>query len=393
MHSSDNYIGRKRSILIYLLFAFSILTMYKFRAFSLSFIFGFVLVVTALSYSKFFFTPRGYSLLLLLFVIISYLSLLVSDFPSGNQMFMRIIQIFYWFLLALYVFNSYEYIDKKELSGVVFITVMVYLVINLKYHLVLRNEVAYTVIIMGPLGLFFQSKYWHRILYSLLLLFLMIILGSRTGALICLIQMILFFILFTPKIQKFAKYVIIFITIVLLLANLSPIRSSFGNLILPVNQRLGTLLIEPQEVFTNDISWLQRRAQIRKGIQIFEEHPFIGIGVFNFQNYNVTIDLSGINTNRSTIRNIDNRSSHNAYISLLSETGIIGFGTIVLMFLLTLVRLFVHLDRIGSSFEAAIFISFIGMLIYFYFISSFFGTSSWLLYGLCLGAAKHTQVS
>jgi len=205
--------------------------------------------------------------------------------------------------------------------------------------------------------------------------------------------MILFFILFTPKIQKFAKHVIIFITIVLPLANLSPIRSSFGNLILPVNQRLGTLLIEPKEVFINDISWLQRRAQIRKGIQIFEEHPFIGIGVFNFQNYNVTIDLSGINTNRSTIRNIDNRSSHNAYISLLSETGIIGFGTIVLMFLMTLVRLFVHLDRIGSSFEAAIFISFIGMLIYFYFISSFFGTSSWLLYGLCLGAAKHTQVS
>ncbi len=391
MTSNSTYIGQKRSVLICLIFIFSILTFFNIGAISTSFIFGIMLIILSLSYFKFYFIPRGLSILLLTFIIISLIGLLLSGSPLELQHFKRVIQVLYWFLLAVYIFNSYDYLDKKQLSKVIFIAILVYLFINLRYKLVLRNEVAFTVIIMGPMGLFFLPKYIYRLCYSMVLLILMFVLGSRTGAIICLGQMILFLILFTPRLNGRSKLLITVFILLIVGTNLSPLRKELGQIVLPVNERIGLFLVNPEWVFKNDISWLQRRAQIQKGFQIFKEHPILGIGIFNFQNYEVDIDVTQIQSNRGKIRNIDFRSSHNVYISLLSETGILGFTLVIVMFLLILYHLFVNIDRLGSSFEAAIFISFMGMLVYFYFISSFFGTSSWLLYGLTLGAARYSH--
>lgn len=388
---NSEYIGHNRSILVSLIFIFSILTFFNLGTISTSFVFGLILILLSLSYFKFYFIPRGLSLLLLAFVIIAFSSLLLSEGSLESQHFRRVIQLLYWFLLSIFIFNSYEFLDKNQLSKVVFIAILVYLFINLRYKLILRNEVAFTVIIMGPLGLSFLPKYIYRLCYSLFLLLLMLVLGSRTGAIICLGQMILFLILFTPRLNRRSKFLTIVFVLLIVGTNLAPVRKGLGYLVMPVNERIGLFLVNPEMVFKNDISWLQRRAQIQKGLQIFKEHPIMGIGIFNFQNYEVDIDLSQISGNKQRIRNIDFRSSHNVYVSLLSETGILGFTLIVVMFFLILHHLFVNLDNLGSSFEAAIFISFVGMLVYFYFISSFFGTSSWLLYGLSLGAAKYSR--
>jgi len=391
MTSTDYSLGYKTSSLIYLLFVFATLSMLNSGAFSTSLIFGALLLILSFKNFRFFLVPRGISMLLLIFILICYISLLTTVVPFGEQHKIRIIQVFYWFLLAIFIFNSYDYIDKEKLSKVVFLTVLIYLLINLRYRLVLRNEVAFTVIIMGPLGFLFSPKYIFRMLYALAIVTLMIFLGSRAGAIICFSQIILFFILFAPKLNRHAKHLTILLMIIAFSVNLTPVRNTLGRFITPMNERVGSFLLNPGEVYLNDISWLQRRAQIQKGFQIFKEHPLLGIGIFNFQEYKVDIDISGINNSRGTIRNINSRSSHNVYISLLSETGILGLSVVVVMFLLILLNLFVNFNKIAGTFEAAVFISLIGMLVYFYFISSFFGTSSWLLYGLCLGASDHVS--
>jgi O-antigen ligase len=135
------------------------------------------------------------------------------------------------------------------------------------------------------------------------------------------------------------------------------------------------------------MSWLQRQAQIQKGKQIFAEHPVLGIGYTNFVAYNIEIDESQIEADRS-LRNIDNRSSHNTYISWLAETGALGFGSMILFFLFILVSFWRKIHLLPDRFESGLLISFLGMLIYFYTIAAQMGTSTWIMYGIIAGGAN-----
>ena len=380
-------LSRNRNFLLMALFALATLAIFDLGAISFSFVFGAALILLSLRDYKFFFVPRGLTVFLLLFVVVALIGLVISDVPAEKTTPVRAVQLVYWFLLAMFVYNTYEYIDKILLSKVVFTAALLFIALDITFMSISQNAVAFTVVIMGPLGYFFLKRYSYRMIYALLLLFLMILNGSRTGAVLAFVQTVLFFFLFTPRLNRYTKPLLLIVFMLAFSLNLAPIRIEVGKWINPVNERVGELLINPDEVFRNDMSWLQRRAQINKGKQIFELHPLLGIGIFNFPRYGIEIDLSNIETDRGGIRNIDKRSAHNSYVALLAETGIIGLTTIVLMFGLASWPFIKKLNHIGGTFEGCIFISLIGLTGYLYLISGFFGTSAWLIYGLILGAS------
>ena len=386
-HSS--MIGGTRSLFLLLLFALATLAIFDLGSISLSFVFGAALIVFSLKDFQFFFIPRGLTWFLFAFVIIAFIGLAITEVPTTRTTVVRAVQLVYWFLLALFVYNTYEYFNKTLLSKVVFYGALMFIILDVTFVSASQNSVAFTVIIMGPLGYFFLKRYSFRLFYALFLMFLMLLNGSRAGAALAFIQTILFFFLFTPRLNRYARVLLLTVIVLAVSLNLTPVRIAAGNLINPINERVGELLINPEEVFRNDMSWLQRRAQINKGLQIFEKHPVFGIGIFNFPQYGIDIDVSNIETDRSRIRNIDNRSSHNTYVALLAETGALGLSAFAIMFLFALWPFYKYLNHIGSTFEGCVFVSFIGLMGYFYLISGLFGTSAWITYGLILGASKH----
>jgi len=384
-------LSRNRNILLMALFALATLAIFDLGTISLSFVFGAALIVLSLKDYRFFFVPRGLTRFLLLFVAVALIGLVISELPAAKTTPVRAVQLVYWFLLAVFVYNSYDYIDKILLSKVVFTAALLFIILDITFMSVSQNSVAFTVIIMGPLGYFFLKKYSYMLIYAVLLMILMLFNGSRTGAVLSFVQVVLFFFLFTPRIRRYAMGFLIGVFIVAASLNLEPVRIAVGHLVNPVNERVGELLINPEKVFRHDMSWLQRRAQINKGLQIFELHPLLGIGIFNFPRYGIDIDVSNIETDRGKIRNIDYRSAHNAYVALLAETGILGFSTIILMFAFALWPFIKKLNHIGGTFEGCVFVSMIGLFGYFYLISGFFGSSAWLIYGLILGASAHLK--
>jgi O-antigen ligase len=383
----------KRNILLLALFALATMAIFDLGTISLSFVFGAILIVFSLRDYRFFFVPRGLTWFLFVFVTVALFGLVITEVPADKTTLVRAAQLVYWFLLAVFVYNTYDYLDKILLSKVVLLAALLFIVLDVTLMTINQNSVAFTVVIMGPLGYYFLKRYSYKLIYALLLLFLMLLNGSRTGAILAFVQTILFFFLFTPRLNRYVRVLSITVIVLAVSLNLAPVRIAAGKLINPINERVGEFLINPDEVFRNDMSWLQRRAQINKGLQIFREHTLLGIGIFNFPQYVIDIDVSNIETDRKSIRNIDNRSAHNSYLSLLAETGILGFSSIVLMFVFALIPFYKKLNQIGGSFEGCVFISTVGLLGYFYFISGFFGSSAWLIYGLILGASEKIKTS
>lgn len=381
-------LGKNRQILLLFLFSLATLAIFDLGNISFSFVFGAALVILSLNESRFFFTPRGLTKFLIIFVFIAFISLAFSEVPATGTTLLRAVQLVYWLLLALFVYNSYDYIDKNLLSLVILISALLFLILDITFMSLSQNAVAFTVIIMGPLGYFFLKRYFLKLLYALLLMFLILLNGSRTGAILCFVQLVLVFFLFTPRLIRYSRFLLILVAILAVSLNLKPVRTALGKFVNPYNESLGELLLNPDNVFRNDMSWLQRRAQINKGKQIFELHPLLGIGIFNFPRYGIDIDVSNIETDRGKIRNIKYRSAHNSYVALLAETGVLGFSAIILMFAFALWPFLKKLNQIGNTFEGCVFISMIGLLGYFYLISGFFGSSAWLTYGLILGAAS-----
>jgi O-antigen ligase len=324
---------------------------------------------------------------LFVFLIVAFLSILLSELNFTEEQAIKYLQTVYWFFLAVIVYNLYPFIEKERLSKYIFFSVLLLLVlyiVGLKVGS--QNGVAFVVIVFAPLGFFFLKKLWIKAGFTVILVFLMLLNGSRTGALISSIQSILIILLSLPRLNRYFKTLLIAgLTIFAVFIN-ETILEKIGGFVMPFNERLGMLMVDTQFVLHNDISWLQRQAQIQKGKQIFEKHPIIGIGYLNFVRFYIDIDESQIETDRK-LRNIDYRSSHNSYVSIISETGIIGFTVMILFYLINIVNFWKSTRIIGNTFEASVFISFFGMLIYFYMISGHLGTSTWIIYGLATAAS------
>lgn len=377
--------------MLIMVFVSSILIFLDIGFFSVSFVFGILLILVSLKSNLRLLLPKGVIWFLVGFLVVAFLSILFSEINLSFRTGKVYIQTIYWFFLAAIVYNSYQFLNKRVLSKFVlfssFILLWLY-VIGFRYGMT-QNSVAFSVIVFSPLGYYYLKGVWTKLGFGFLVIVLILFNGSRTGAIISTIQFGLILLFVVPGFVKYFKFAIIVIVVTLTLFNTDSIRKFTGKLIYPVNAEMSELLINYEYVMRNDKSWLIRKAQIQKGKQIFSEHPFLGIGYANFISYDINIDQSQIEADRYLAdRSIKNRSAHNSYVALLSETGLLGF-LLFAMFLIFIFRSFwLNFSNMKYSFERYVLVSFIGMIIYFYTVSSFMGTSSWIMYGLYAGASK-----
>jgi O-antigen ligase len=276
----------------------------------------------------------------------------------------------------------YAKISKKTLSKGVFFTVLLLMILYVSgFSVGTQNSIAFTAIIFSPLGFYYLKSVTYKLIFSLVIVYLLLLNGSRSGAIISIVQAILVFFSAVPRLRRYMKALIIGAFLFSFLAFSDELMEGLGGVVYPYNQELGELLINTNYVLNNDLSWLQRKAQVQKAKQIFEEHPILGVGFSNFPSYDIRIDELAVGGDIA-LKGIENRSAHNSYFEVLAETGLIGFVLFCVFFIGVLLTFWRNLNSIVSEFEVCIFVSLIGMLIYFYSISAYLGTSSWIMYSL-----------
>ena len=380
-----NYNGVEQSLLT-LLFATSTLIFVKLGAVSLSFPFGLLLLlyvaITTLGKLK----VTSKSKWLLYFILVGIISSTTSSFGVDYATVYFWIQLFYWLFLSTYVSNVYTKVNWTIISRVLAVcTILIGILFLLVVPGLTQNGVSFLMVLAGPLGLYGIKKRILKIGYVFLLLALILLNTSRSGAIILFIQICGLLLLHNINKRKIIRLMWIVIVAIYIFM-LPPIRSTVGEWVAPWSPDLSQLLINPHKTITEDKDWLQRRFQVQKGLQIFSNHPLLGIGYNNFIKEEVNINLNVFTNIDANLLNIVEqgshyRVSHNTYISIL-------------IFFIGILKVFLkHLDQLKNTFEAYLFISFCGILIYYYSISGFYGTMEWLLFGMLTGAARKLSLS
>ncbi len=149
---------------------------------------------------------------------------------------------------------------------------------------------------------------------------------SNGGEIAITIAVLFIFVIGFPQLRKLAAVGAVgtLVLIAALLAGVIPQRFT-----LPLLSKLGLIAISFKFPSAQDFSTAERLAHWIAGINMFEDHPFTGVGIGNYGAaygpYHVTIFVNSLD------------HAHNYYINISAETGIIGLTT----FILLLVALFV----------------------------------------------------
>jgi len=126
---------------------------------------------------------------------------------------------------------------------------------------------------------------------------------------------------------------------------------------------------------------------IQKGLKIFDEHPFLGIGQGMFRYYWVNLDIENEQLYMGEY-SYNTRSPHNSYIKTLAESGIFSLILLLMIQMVIIMKGFKILFEFKYDERVFIYTSFIGMSIYFYVISAITGALPWFTFGLALSTIR-----
>jgi O-antigen ligase len=322
--------------------------------------------------------------------------------PGIFYVFKLFVQYIYWILITLFVIKFYDKINFYHVGkyffygticsiiGFYFIDLKFDFLINFKSNLA-RNSFLFNILCCGPIIFYYLVKRYSlrfAFLFLILLVFACLFSQGRSGSIIIFIQSLFILILFYPLFSKFIK--ILFLLSILMYATFQ-IDSS--NLVLqpiaekirPFNSRLADLIVSEGRGDLNvDKSWLVRRLMIDKSKEIFKKHPFFGVGINSFKYYdadlNVLRDYFVLSSNRTIYYNY--RSSHNSYIQILSDFGLLGFSFFILIVYFPIYILIKNFFLNTLTIDHLPLVSFFGISLYFYTISAITGAIPWFIIGL-----------
>ena len=155
-----------------------------------------------------------------------------------------------------------------------------------------------------------------------------------------------------------------------------------SSLLQPIANRFNTF-----DTLDRDKSYQVRLLMIQKGQRLFLESPYFGVGVGRFNESSTILDIPDVLSYHRQER-FDRKSSHNSYIALLAESGLVGIVPFALLHLLLFSRGFpaaINLARRGDVWPIAFFSSYVGMSIHLWSLSGITGTTTWFVYGLVAG--------
>jgi O-antigen ligase len=200
-------------------------------------------------------------------------------------------------------------------------------------ELVLGSYLSRLFQILFGLYIFFYSskkKLYYLFLLSFLTILLILTSGERTALFLSILSFLLIFLLIYEN-NKFLKkffYSIIFFVIV----------------ILSVSETLRTRIVDVtiNEMFLSDnndkkirIFTRQHEEHYISALRMFQMSPILGVGVKNFRNF---CDKKEFKISDYTC----SPHPHNTYIQIISETGLLGFMIILIVFFGINYKMFKH---------------------------------------------------
>lgn len=344
--------------------------------------------------------------LFLLIVIVSFF-LAPRHLISGSvyKSIFLVIQYIYWVLVALYA-RSLDW-ERHASSFARIITygltclTLTFFLINVQTGSILklwfsRNDFVFIFISLWPICAgYIGHRFGFARLKVLLVssLILMVLSNGRSGVSIVLIENILIYQAFIGKGLRsrgfLAKLFLVFAVLSITFGDIETARKDIGDRIGIHSERIGEFI--KGEGSGGDLefdkSWLTRQLMIEKSKEIIAHHPYFGIGVGNFVRYQANIDVI-FDRKYSRLINggldrsyYNTRSSHNSYIHILSETGVLGFLVFIWILVPLLYKSFKSLYMGSIDDKNTILISIIGICIHFVAITSITGALSWFIIG------------
>lgn len=361
---------------------------------SLSFFLGLLLIVIVYVSFPHYAIIRKDMRLLLLFSLFSIISLVISPVSIDASTIFVGFQIIYWFILANIFSNICNIVENSIFQKGIILAIIIYFLtfyfLSENNNYFTENSASCVVVAIWPLGLsLFKNKL--RILYFLFVVFSLYIIGSRTGILLVLVQIIAFLLVRKISAKKMVAS-LISIAFVFFLISLPKVRSIIAEIVFPEDVGMQTLIETPEAVFQLDKSWVQRRIQQEKSKQVMSQYPLFGIGPLNFTKYKIDINTSKVEDVDEVVLDAEmarseNRSSHNSYFQMFAENGIIG--TLIAVIILLKIMTKLYSGRDDSEIFVILMVSALGLFTNLFMVSIFWGTSTWILLGIYSGYTRY----
>ncbi len=348
---------------------------------------------------------NGIELVVMLFAVGAILSVLFSLNQPLEGSFSRSLSVLpnylYWsFLILLFSFYAkeldYLIIYKAVFWGVIFTVVYFYTLSSslgersIFFKGLQQNIFSFILICFAPMVVFYvKDKYGHgwAILASILIILAGTLSGSRSGSILTLLTC--FLTLYSSKLN-IPQLVILGVLFIAgsLVIQLEAVKSTIFSL----NERTYYIIYETEETLITDQSYLIRLAQVEKGIGLFQENPFFGIGLnnFSYRPYNFKGDFEGFDKLKGVGDYLEQASSHNSYIGVLAEGGLFLFIPFVLIIILLLVY-FIRNFRSMPDYQKPFFWGIVGMGIHLYFIFAIVNIFAWTLLAIAASTIKYNK--
>lgn len=315
-----------------------------------------------------------------------------TEAPAGS--FERALAVLpnylYWTVLIIFLISNRKFLNIPVIYSGIFWGVLSSLLYYVALQSVLSqfsvfnrmtpNNFAFVLICYAPIAIYYlmekKGKAW-AIVFLGTLVFVLLQEGRRAGFVLVLLGGLA--VLYAAHLNW--KNIIVFVLVavgLLLLLRAPMVKQSIA----ASSERVYNLLYESERISTQDRSFLTRVAMVKKGLAIYDRHPYTGIGLNNFTNYSIPFDTD-FKGSKLIVQNrdIQNTSPHNSYVVILAEGGLFLFiPFIVLIGMGVGFAIFRYF-----SMEPAlrpVYIGFTAMAIHFYFIAAIVNVYAWFLVGL-----------
>lgn len=305
----------------------------------------------------------------------------------------------YWVVI---IFICFTYLRIRIVNlDLIYKSIFFGVIISTTYYLLLQDYIANPFFFkrFGPNNFSFllicftpQTLYYIRKRFSLpwayllffIILYIQLLEGRRAGfGLIFLsglftLNISLFDDLTVNKIFKLSLSIIL----VSLLFNSVFIKDSIYNF----SPRVHKLVYEGPDSLFEDRSFQTRLAMVEKGVTLFKEYPLTGIGLNNFTRKEALIQGDFKGASFVLKKDIFIRtSSHNSYVNILAEGGLLLFIPLIILLLGITFSYFKYFFVLTNA-AKIMFSSFITMCIHFYFMNAIVNSLAWFNISLAIMA-------
>lgn len=324
------------------------------------------------------------------FVLVTLSSLWATNFSEASYEFLKTAAFFFLFIyIILFIAPKEKSKDavittfvtlglilaligfsqiSKTLDELGFNLKSVYKVIGNNAHKNIFSQVLFITFSFSAFGIYY-FKDFRKILsilvsFANLLIILILMTRSVWGAIgvSTIATSIIYFILLRKEVpfKKIKKVLIPLFIIVILSGSVFVIISGLDS-----KKEIRTHIAETSHL--NEGNALHRIVLWKKSFELLKERPLFGVGAGNWK-----IDILKYDVTKSNKKgHIVPRRTHNDYIQVISETGIIGFIiyiSIFIMIILQTIKLLIHLEKEEDKiFILSLFFALTGYLTYSFF--------------------------